>query len=147
MSNSLIWDNEEFFPDKSNYQCPPLGANIYAGFVFRFCHESIPCKEDFKLVSSNSKFREKHKDNYSLLCQGSGLSSYLCFEDAEENLLRMKKKSSGMNKRFKGIGKVKISENDGVIKETPSKNTYNHHTWWKTKNSKSEDNFSIISVY
>lgn len=147
MVSTLAWENEEYYPSSSNYQCPPLGAVMYSGDIYRFLKNDNVTDSEFELSSSKENFRNTYKNNYNVLCQGSGHSIYINLQDAIYNGEEMRKKSKGFKKKFKYIGKINLTTADGVIKGTPSSNTRNHHTWWRPISIQNFNNTNIIHTF
>lgn len=130
---TVVWINEEYFP-MNDFVCPPDEAEVYSGEIFRFGLGNSIHEKDFLPLTSEERFRLKNQNNYKLLCQGSGLSSYKTFEDSKVNYDRITKNAPGLKKKFKSICKIEIDVEDGLVMNTPSKNTLNHVTWWGYKN-------------
>lgn len=132
MSANTYW-NEEYFPNSSEYTCPPENANTYVGKLYRFTHKINEVSlEDYELASSRSNFRNRNENKPELLCQSSGLSSFKSEEAATIAHKKISSNSKGFGKRFKGIYKIELIENDGVVAPTPSQNSREHCTWWVT---------------
>lgn len=129
------WHNEEYFPKNNKYQCPPIESSELNGFLYRFQMKESPTINDFEVATCKSYFREKNKNHDTVLCQGSGLLSFLSYSDAQKSLKRLHANSPGMRKKFKYIGETKVTPDDGLINKTPSNNTTNHHTYWCKKGS------------
>lgn len=125
---------KDFYPSSIEHVCPPNDSVEYSGELFRYTkNNDMVVEKDYNFSLERKKFREKYKNDYDLLCQSGGLSSFLTEEAADLNLEKSKKNAVAM-KSFKGLYKVEISESDGVVKHTPSRNNREHHTWWHKKN-------------
>ncbi len=125
----MTWLNEEYFPG-GGYSCPPLSAVATNGDIFRFTQNETISKDDFVAYTSKDRFRAKHKNNPEMLCQGSGLSSFVSENDAESFRKNVIKGAKATKKNFRYLSRVNLNENDGLILCTPSVNSCKHHTWW-----------------
>lgn len=130
MSVNTYW-NEEYFPNSSDYTCPPKTVAPYIGNLFRFSQKSGEVSsKDYELASSRINFRNRNQVNLRFLCQGSGLSSFKSEEAAVVAHRKASENSRGFREKFKGIYKIGLVESDGVVASTPSRNSRKHCTWW-----------------
>lgn len=133
-------------PANNVFQCPPINAKPYQGMLFRFGTDEktvVPCDTQ-ALAKISSRFRNNNANNYEVLCQGSGLSSFLTIQDAVISLKRRNKASKGAAKKFKSIHKLLVNSGDGIIKATPSNSTVGHHTFWPVLDFNYLENAEIV---
>jgi len=97
-------------------QCPPKDARKDNLVVFRLVSNIPPKREDFISTIRESPHRSFSGDE---LCDAHGISVFKKIEDIRKIRERFFKN--------KNIVRCKISENDGLIKETRK---YSHVTWW-----------------
>lgn len=103
-------------------QCPPKDARKDNLVVFRLVSNIPPKLEDFI-----STIRESPHRSFSgeALCNAHGVSVFKKIEDIRKKRERFK------NLKNKNIARCKISQNDGLIKETGEPS---HVTWWLQTN-------------
>jgi len=108
------------YPTHYPKDCPPNNAVPVSGDTYRFTDRAIPKEKDFK-----SYYELGREDT----CQARGLSVYITLEDciiAAKAVPALKRKH---------IAKAELLQNHGVIAPTPSKNNYNHNTFWSLVNA------------
>jgi hypothetical protein len=119
----LVWPSH--FPAS---ECPPAPAvttqDVHVLRVLKGVHASA---EDFR------SWMEEGHPNPDQPCQSCGLSVFL----TSEHLAQMAKRIPSLRgKHFVGI---LLTHSDGLILRTPSRNSSQHHTWWKATSSVSPE--------
>ncbi|MDF7672181.1 hypothetical protein PT281_02615 [Lactobacillus sp. ESL0701] len=140
--------NQDYFPDKSDYQCPPKDAIKYEGMIYRFSKKSDKTdKEDWISVAKRGRKYEEWKfdNDYTKMCQSSGYSCYLSEQQARDAYNEMTKGNRGLKRKFRSFYSLHVNKLDGVILDTsnPEKG-YRHFTFWLNyKSNIVEQNFSV----
>lgn len=129
-------DREWQFPELG-VQCPLPGAHSASLRVFRVVTCIPPIRADFLSMAEEqgSAFRG---GNPSRVCRGHGLSVMRSIEDA----ISLKKRASG----YKAIAVGNLSEDHGVVLDTPSDAHQSHVTWWPYREVAPEVLFEITEV-
>lgn len=100
--------------------CPPDDAFSHTGDIYRFVDGVPPADLDFE-----SWFQKFPRTDWGQRkCQACGLSIYVN-QTACENAQKVVP-----SLRAKKIAKALIGPADGVIKNTKSNASKDHHTWW-----------------
>jgi hypothetical protein len=108
----------EHFPE----HCPPETSEYTHGIVYRF----IEIEHENPLPNDFLSWKELHNscpDNVSE-CQCCGVSVY----KSPEEIHRMSKKVPKLRKMK--VARGNLNEDMGRIKNTPSRNSNLHYTWW-----------------
>ncbi len=125
------------WPDHYPEQCPPESAEPVSGKVYRFVNRTNPKERDFK-----SNYEQRPGTDWGNQgCQARGLSVFrtieACDDMAEQVPALAKKKLAVAN----------LSQNDGVIAETPSRNSSKHNTLWPLLDAKEMANrFKSVDI-
>lgn len=112
--------------------CPPVDAQTSSGISFYRVLDSAKA-EDQDFLS----YRKLNPDKKFPLdeCQVRAVSVYSEISECE-NLFKFPK----FRNKEKHIGEIVLEPIDGVIKNTPNKNSTKHFSWWRSVN------FSIDKV-
>ena len=124
----------EYFPEN----CPPTTATSPNGKFYRFIAKDHDEPQSKDFVSWRELNLEKPCPDNIPECQACGLSVY---SDLEE-IRRMKKVIPKLRKMK--IAGGSLTESSGKIKNTPSRNSQNHNTWWVPQNENPWQYFFII---
>lgn len=126
--------NEQYFPDKRSYVCPPAKSEACDTDLYRFTKSAPnPCERDWQAVIQNKVKRKRWLNNsdYRSTCKAAGVSCFPSEEEAEKAFEKITKNSKGTSRKFNGIFKANIHKNDGVLCDTSSpNNSYKHFTFW-----------------
>lgn len=117
--NSLL----EYYPEHYPDQCPPKVAHCHTGDLYRFINRNNPDSSDFRSYYDNNPT----KDWGVKACEARGLSVVRC----GLGVLEMRAAIPALRK--KKVSKASVSENCGVLGETPSSSSKRHCTWWIPK--------------
>jgi hypothetical protein len=113
----------EHYPEHYPEQCPPNMAHYYTGVLYRFINRNHPVPKDFK-----SKYDINPTEKWGrMACQARGLSvvkSGLGVKDMRDAIPALRKKK---------VSKASISNNCGMLGDTPSSSSKRHCTWWIPK--------------
>lgn len=119
----IMWENEEKFP--SAFECPPKNAFSYMDKLYKV---SATNKENDrylrKTMSDDKKISSPEK-----MCQACGHSVFLNEKDLIETKREISKVNKGIAKKWNYINSFKASPGSKIL-PTPSKTSYNHHTYW-----------------
>jgi hypothetical protein len=118
--------------------CPPLESDTASGEIYRFINKEheAPMPKDF--VSWREENPGKALSGGITECQACGLSVYTSSNEVKR-LTPIVPKLRKM-KVAKGILKGEM----GKIKNTPSRTSELHHTWWILTDSKPWKHFELI---
>lgn len=113
----------EYYPDHYPEQCPPRVAHYHTGDLYRFINRNNPVPKDFK-----SYYDINPTKNWGgKACQARGLSVVKC----GLGVLEMRDAIPALRK--KKVSKASISNNCGMLGDTPSSSSKRHCTWWIPK--------------
>lgn len=113
------------WPEHFPQECPPDEAMPANCEVYRLTDKQQPKEKDFRAY-----FVLKPEQEWHNLCQACGLSVYTNIED----VLRLKRRVPGA--RPKWVAKGVLNDEEGVILNTPNKET-SHHSWWTPRDRES----------
>ncbi|MBE9396776.1 hypothetical protein IOQ59_05805 [Pontibacterium sp. N1Y112] len=123
------------WPDHFPEQCPPGCAEPVSGKVYRFINRANPKEKDFK-----SFFELKPDQDWGeKACQARGLSVYKNKNACEQMVDLVPALAK------KKLAVAELNSNDGVIAETPSRNSNEHNTLWSSVDKKEmADKFTCL---
>jgi hypothetical protein len=120
-----IQEHGDNWADKMPDNCPPQDVSVADEEVFfrMIRHDSIIVDEDW--FNHLVLFPNKHYSSEDKIL-AAGLSVNNNLED-----IRNKIKLPKLRKYFKGLAKISLIPEDGVILQTGEERS--HYTWWRTK--------------
>ena len=118
--------------------CPPEDAEPASGIVYYLVRNNPPQAKDFipGIEKHPSVYKRKPKDQ---ICQAHGFSVFTDIEDA----LKTKRRRKGLKDTEPAIGE--LTPECGLIKSTPSRTGYSHHTWWPPDDMEIWSLFQIVT--
>lgn len=118
--------------------CPPEDAEPASGTVYYLVRNNPPQEEDFipGIEKHPSIYGRRPKDQ---ICQAHGFSVFTDIEDA----LKTKRRRNGLKDTEPAVGE--LTPECGVIKSTPSRTCYSHHTWWPPNDMEIWSLFQIVT--
>jgi hypothetical protein len=114
---------QEYYSDHYPEQCPPKLAYCHTGDLYRFINRNNPVQKDFRSYYDMNPT----KDWGVKACEARGLSVVKC----GSGVLEMRAAIPALRK--KKVSKASISENCGLLGDTPSSSSQRHCTWWVPK--------------
>lgn len=103
--------------------CPPEDAEPASGIVYCLVWNNPPQEKDFiPAIERNPRIRKKGSEKEICLAHG-----FSVFTNIEE-VLQVKKEFSVFKSAEPAVGE--LTSECGLIKNTPSRERYSHHTWW-----------------
>ena len=118
--------------------CPPEDAEPASGIVYYLVRNNPPQEEDFipGIEKHPSVYGRRPPDQ---ICQAHGFSVFTNIEDA----LKIKRRRNGFKDTEPAVGE--LTPECGVIKSTPSRACYSHHTWWPPNDMEIWSLFQIVT--
>jgi len=101
-------------------KCPPAIAETVSGVIYRFTTRATPNLKDFHSYYEHNPNRDWGSD----ACNARGLSVFTCAKACE----LFRKRVPAMKK--KKLASATLNSSDGLILNTPSNISDNHHTFW-----------------
>jgi hypothetical protein len=108
------------WPSVFPVNCPPFESTDCNGTVIRVLYAAVPSSADFA-----SWMDDNHPD-LKKLCQSCGLSVHLHID----HLIAAAKRIPSLRGRH--YASLHLTASDGKLLNTPSRNSPEHHTWWKS---------------
>lgn len=120
-NKGVLMDWPDYFPEG----CPPSDAVPANGTFLRATKKHQPQEGDF--ISHYERDPERFRE---IAINASALSVYTDVED----IMRMKRRSVGMRKKY--IARGTLYAHHGVMKHTPNvaKQELSHYDWWRVRN-------------
>lgn len=142
MSNNIKWEYRACFPEK--YVCPPDESFTSDCEIYRYSID-INLSDNLPYAVLQKSFRERHKNNPSTLCNGSGLSVYLSEKAADKKLHDLRNLNDKNYSRFRYLFKAKINHDDGKFLQTGE--DVNHYTFWAISGKVDNKRFIYLKSY
>ncbi len=102
--------------------CPPEDAEPASGIVYYLVRNNPPQEKDFIPGIEKHPHVYKHRPE-DQICQAHGFSVFTDIKDA----LKTKRRRNGLKDTEPAVGE--LTPECGLIKSTPSRTCYSHHTW------------------